>query len=103
MSRFEIGQKVRCPADDLTFTVAAATPDAVGCIALVNDQGRYVFVHEVVLEPVPVVRRTDSLWFHEGRGFATASTIAAKDYGDWKLVGTLSMMSDGTVRFEAET
>ena len=115
MSRFEIGQKVTYSPNGETYTIAAAAPDSAGCLAVLNNTtGRYTFMHEYFLEPIPVVQATVSIWFGPG-GFSTGHTNAdlmaavAPFYleryrapGDRKL-GTLSMMSDGTVRFEAET
>lgn len=104
MSRFEIGQKVidRAElADGETYTIAAAAPDSAGCLAVLNNTtGRYTFMHEDFLEPIPVVQATVSIWFGPG-GFSTGQARCWAP-GDRKL-GTLSMMSDGTVRFEAET
>lgn len=113
MSRFEIGQKVTYSPNGETYTIAAAAPDSAGCLAVLNNTtGRYTFMHEDFLEPIPVVQATVSIWFGPG-GFSTGAPSGLlpidgscqaryRAPGDRKL-GTLSMMSDGTVRFEAET
>lgn len=110
MSRFEIGQKVTYSPNGETYTIAAAAPDSAGCLAVLNNTtGRYTFMHEDFLEPIPVVQATVSIWFGPG-GFSTGQARYRADVaglmgrapGDRKL-GTLSMMSDGTVRFEAES
>lgn len=103
MSRFEIGQKVTYSPNGETYTIAAAAPDSAGCIAVLNDKGRYVSVHEGVLETIPVVRDSNAVWHRDDFGFWCSRPESAPAPPPWRRVGTLSMMSDGTVRFEAES